>query len=258
MVRASASGKRPPMPIRCCWRSIRGPRRSGETGRRSRDSAIPTALPRRTFSPCWTPRPPPAPPSRTTRSDLDALLVNVIGLLTSGIDLIGPNKDNLVNAINTLEPTTSLLMKYDPQLTCTLIGGQYFLDNGFVDVAGSENGSRSIVDAAMLLGDDLYRYPDNLPINGAKGGPGGKPGCGSLPDVAKNWPVRYLVTNTGWGTGVDVRPNPGIGIPRLCQLSCRRLARSPNHRSIRYPGPPAPGPIPYPGAPPYGAAPLRA
>ena len=29
----------------------------------------------------------------------------------------------------------------------------------------------------------------------------------------KNWPVRQLVTNTGFGTGVDWRPNPGIGFP---------------------------------------------
>ncbi len=27
----------------------------------------------------------------------------------------------------------------------------------------------------------------------AKGGPGGKPGCGSLPDATKNFPVRALV-----------------------------------------------------------------
>ena len=56
-------------------------------------------------------------------------------------------------------------------------------------------------------------YPQNLPIIGAKGGPGGKPGCGSLPVVKDNWPVRQLITNTGFGTGVDWRPNPGIGFP---------------------------------------------
>jgi phospholipid/cholesterol/gamma-HCH transport system substrate-binding protein len=182
--------------------------------------------------------------------DLDALLVNVIGFSRSGIDLIGPNKDNLVNAINTLEPTTSLLMKYDPQLTCTLVGGLYFLENG--GLASTESGFASNVDSAVLLGDDMYRYPDNLPINGAKGGPGGKPGCGSLPVVDNNWPVRYLITNTGWGTGVDVRPNPGIGIPGYANyLPATRAVPEPP--SIRYMGPPAPGPIPYPGAPAYGA-----
>ena len=75
------------------------------------------------------------------------------------------------------------------------------------------NGKSVILDSALLFGPDPYRYPQNLPIVGAKGGPGGKPGCGSLPDVAKNWPVRQLITNTGWGTGLDIRPNPGIGFP---------------------------------------------
>jgi phospholipid/cholesterol/gamma-HCH transport system substrate-binding protein len=108
------------------------------------------------------------------------------------------------------------------------------------------------MDAALMLGDDPYRYPDNLPEIGAKGGPGGKPGCGSLPDVAQNWPVRYLVTNTGWGTGLDVRPNPGIGFPGYVDyLPVTRGVPEPP--TIRYPGGPAPGPIPYPGAPPYGA-----
>ena len=94
--------------------------------------------------------------------------------------------------------------------------------------------------------------PDNLPIVGAKGGPGGKPGCGSLPDVAANWPLRQLITNTGWGAGLDIRPNPGIAFPGYADyLPVTRGIPEPP--SIRYPGGPAPGPIPYPGAPPYGA-----
>ena len=68
-------------------------------------------------------------------------------------------------------------------------------------------------DVAILFGNDQYQYPDNLPIVAAKGGPGGKPGCGSLPDATKKFPVRELVTNTGWGTGLDIRPNWGVGRP---------------------------------------------
>lgn len=109
-----------------------------------------------------------------------------------------------------------------------------------------------LLDVALLLGDDSYRYPENLPVTGQKGGPGGTPGCGSLPDVADNWPVRYMVTNSGWGTGVDVRPNPGIGFPGWADYF--PVTRGiPNPPSIRHPSAPAPGPIPYPGAPPYGA-----
>lgn len=181
---------------------------------------------------------------------LDALLLNVVGLSHSGINLLGPNKDNLINAINTLEPTTSLLMKYNPELTCMLVGGKWFLDHGGLD--DTSTGYSAVTDSGILLGDDQYRYPENLPIVGAKGGPGGKPSCGSLPVVANNWPARYLVTNTGWGTGLDVRPNPGIGVPGWANyLPVTRGVPQPP--SIRYMGPPAPGPIGPPGAPPHGA-----
>ncbi len=192
----------------------------------------------------------------TTISDnaaaLDNLLVNLAGMSRSGAELVGPNKDNLVNAVNVLEPTTRLVHKYDPQLTCMLVGGHWFLENGGYDVTGGINGKSISTDVALLLGDDPYRYPQHLPIVGAKGGPGGQPGCGSLPIVDNNFPHRQLVTNTGWGTGLDIRPNPGIGIPGYANYfpTTRGVPEPP---SIRYHGPPAPGPIPYPGAPAYGA-----
>jgi phospholipid/cholesterol/gamma-HCH transport system substrate-binding protein len=186
-----------------------------------------------------------------TSKDLDALLVNVIGFSHSGINLIGPNKPNLARAINELQPTTSLLMKYNPELTCLLVGAQVLLNDDLYATAGG-NGKSTILDTGLLLGRDSYKYPDNLPIIGAQGGPGGKPGCGSLPDVSKRYPVRQLITNTGWGTGLDVRPNPGIGFPGYANyLPLTRAVPEPP--SIRYPGGPAPGPVRYPGAPPYGA-----
>jgi phospholipid/cholesterol/gamma-HCH transport system substrate-binding protein len=183
---------------------------------------------------------------------LDALLLNLTGLSNSGIGLLGPSKDNLIKGINLLEPTTRLLMKYNPELTCLFVGSKKAIDSGFDDATGGDNGKSLIVDAGLLFGDDPYKYPENLPINGAKGGPGGRPGCGSLPDVSKNWPVRQIVTNTGYGTGVDNRPNPGIGFPGYANyLPVTR--GTPEPPSLRNQGGPAPGPIPYPGAPAYGA-----
>ncbi|WP_319448761.1 MULTISPECIES: MCE family protein [unclassified Mycobacterium] len=183
---------------------------------------------------------------------LDALLLNVTGLSSKGIDLLGANKDNLITGVNHLEPTTRLLMKYNPELTCVFLGAKQTVDSGFADVAGGANGKSVILDVALLGGDDPYKYPENLPINGARGGPGGQPGCGSGPDVSKNWPVRNLITNIGYGTGLDNRPNPGIGFPGYADYlpTTRGLPRPP---SIRNPGGPAPGPVPYFGAPPYGA-----
>lgn len=184
-------------------------------------------------------------------ANLDNLLLNVIGFSQAGIDLIGHSRGNLVKAINVLRPTTDLLMKYNPEYTCLLMGAKWSLDNGAYDAAGGD-GRTIVIDDGLLFGDDPYRYPDNLPIVAAKGGPDGKPGCGSLPDVSKNYPVRQLVTNTGWGTGLDIRPNPGIGFPGW--VNYFPVTRGvPGPPKIRYPGGPAPGPIPYPGAPPYGA-----
>lgn len=187
----------------------------------------------------------------THAAQLDALLLNVIGLAEEGSHLIGANKANFVDAINTAAPTTALLKTYDPVYTCMLLGAKWFLDNGGYDTLGG-NGRSLIVDATFLLGDDPYRHPDNLPVVAAKGGPGGKPSCGSLPDPTKNWPVRQLVTNTGWGTGVDYRPNPGIGHPWYANFFPATRA-VPEPPSVRGSGPPAIGPVPYPGAPPYGA-----
>lgn len=187
------------------------------------------------------------------QADLNTLLLNVLGFSQTGTDLLGPNKDNLEAGINTLRPTTDLLMKYQPEYTCLLQGAKWWLDNGGNQAVGGADGRSIVLDDAFLLGDDPYRYPDNLPVVAAKGGPGGKPGCGSLPDASKNYPVRALVTDTGWGTGVDIRPNPGIGFPGwIDYLPVTRAAPGPP--SIRNLGPPAPGPMPYPGSPPYGAA----
>jgi len=186
-------------------------------------------------------------------TDLDSLLLSVIGFSQSAVNLLAPNQKNLIDAVNVLQPTTDLLMKYNPEYTCLLVGSKWWLDNGgFAAVGG--NGYSDVADAALLWGKDPYRYPDNLPVVAAKGGPGGQPGCGSLPDASKNFPVRQLITNTGWGTGVDVRPNLGIGSP--CYGNYLPVTRAvPQPPSIRQclPGP-AIGPVPYPGAPPYGAA----
>jgi phospholipid/cholesterol/gamma-HCH transport system substrate-binding protein len=183
-------------------------------------------------------------------SQFNALLLNTIGFADAGIRLIGPSHNNFIDAINTLAPTTDLLMKYNPEYTCLLQGAKRFYDQGSQSIGG--NGRTVVLDAGILWGNDPFVYPDNLPVVAGKGGPGGKPGCGSLPDVSKQWPVRALVTNTGWGTGLDIRPNPGIGHPWFGNYF-KVTKGTPEPPRYFGDGPPAPGPIPYPGAPPYGA-----
>lgn len=184
-------------------------------------------------------------------SDLQAALLGAIGLSNSGIDLLGPNKDNFVDAFSKMPVTTGLLHKYSPTFTCLLQGAHWILTDsgGYVT-----NGRSNVVDTAVLaLAQDPYRYPDHLPIIGAKGGPDGKPGCGALPRPDLNMPVRYLVTDTGFGTGLDIRPNPGIAHPWLVNYfpTTKAVPEPPRiHGGGR---PPAIGPVPYPGSPPYGA-----
>ncbi|SPM34783.1 MCE-family protein MCE3A [Mycobacterium rhizamassiliense] len=186
------------------------------------------------------------------KTALDSLLLNAIGFTRAGTNLLGTSRDSFVASVNNLEPTTNLLLKYNPEYTCMLQGAKWFLDNARPAWGG--DGRTIWLDVGLLLGNDPYVYPDNLPIVAAKGGPGGKPGCGSLPDPTKNFPVRQLVTNTGWGTGLDMRPNPGIGHPCWVDFFpvTRGLPRPPSIRQC-IPGP-AVGPEPYPGAAPVGAA----
>ena len=61
---------------------------------------------------------------------LDGLLLNAIGLSTAGTNLLATSKDDLVEAVNTLEPTTNLLLQHSPVYTCFLKGTTWYLDNG--------------------------------------------------------------------------------------------------------------------------------
>lgn len=185
----------------------------------------------------------------TDRSqDLEDVLLSAVGFGQSGIDLLAPNSDNMVRAINALEPTTDVLEKYSPTYTCLMEGAAWTLNNMTYDSMGGSNGKSLIVDAGLLLGDDPYRFPQHLPRIAAKGGPGGKPSCGSLPNATKKFPVRQLVTNTGFGTGLDIRTNPGIGFPGLANYFPVTKA-VPEPPRIYHEGGPAPGPIPPLGAP---------
>lgn len=178
---------------------------------------------------------------------LDDVLLSAVGFAQSGAQVLGGSQEQMIRSLNLLAPTTALLDAYSPTYTCLFQGAQWFLEHGGRDALGG-NGKSVIMDSAMLFGDDPYRFPDNLPKVNAHGGPGGHPSCGSLPDPTQNFPVKYLVTDTGFGTGLDVRPNPGIGFPGWADyLPVTRAIPQPP--SINYNGPPAPGPLPGPPPP---------
>lgn len=192
-------------------------------------------------------------------ANLNSLLVSAVGFGTSGANLLAAAEDPLVRALNVLEPTTALLNKYQATVTCTLQGAEIVLTEGGYDAVGG-NRRTTMLDSGLLLGDDPYLYPDNLPIIAAKGGPGGAPNCGSLPETKNNYPVRALVTNTGWGTGPDIREHPGLGRPWWMNFLpvTRAVPEPPSVRGQRPPGPipvqPL-GPTVPPENPPLGETP---
>lgn len=143
----------------------------------------------------------------------DSLLLSAIGFSQTGISVIGRNEPNIVQSMKLLDPTLTLFNKYSPTYTCLFQGAQWYVDHGGRDMLGG-NGYSFIMDAALLFGDDPYRYPKHLPKVNATGGPGGKPSCGSLPDPSANYPVRQLVTDTGWGAAPnEIRSNVAAGNP---------------------------------------------
>ena len=117
--------------------------------------------------------------------------LSVIGFSRSGIDLLGAEQGQPVNAINRRSPRPSLLMKYNPELTCLLVGRKERPRPG---LGGRDRRRQRQVGRSWTPPCCSATTPTSTRTicrsSAAKGGPGGKPGCGSLPDVAKNWPVR--------------------------------------------------------------------
>jgi phospholipid/cholesterol/gamma-HCH transport system substrate-binding protein len=144
---------------------------------------------------------------------LDSLLLSATGFSRAGVNVIGNNESNIVRSVGLLDPTTVLLNKYSPTYPCLFQGAQWYVDHGGRDAMGG-NGYSVILDSALLFGDDPYQYPKHLPKVNATGGPGGRPSCGSLPDPSANFPVRALVTDTGWGAAPnEIRTNVAAGNP---------------------------------------------
>ena len=98
---------------------------------------------------------------------LNGLLLDAIGFSNAGINTIGRNEQNLVNAINLVAPTFELLNKYSPTYKCTF---EARCGTSKMVVGLTDGGQRKIPQhrRRLLFGDDPYRFPDNLPEFQAK------------------------------------------------------------------------------------------
>ena len=110
----------------------------------------------------------------TNASSLDALLLSAVGFSQSGINTIGGNQPALVRAMNILDPRPPCSSgTRRPTPACSRAP-----NGSWRTAAGTHwaaNGKSVIMDAALLAGDDPYRYPDNLPITNATGGRAASP-----------------------------------------------------------------------------------
>lgn len=118
-----------------------------------------------------------------TQSDLDNFLVSSIGLAEIGTEVIGGNREPLTNLMRVLVPTTDLTNEYNEALNCTLTGMISFATK-------PPNPLPGVVDlAALSLGQERYRYPQDLPKVAATGGPQCK---GQLPIQFNSFPPKIV------------------------------------------------------------------
>jgi phospholipid/cholesterol/gamma-HCH transport system substrate-binding protein len=122
------------------------------------------------------------------QQNLDAFLVSSIGLADIGNDVLGANRQALSETLRLAVPTTDLLSRYHEALGCGL--------GGLVPFARSvPQFSSVIVSAAITLGTERYRYPQDLPKVAAKGGPYCKEL--GLPELPPEFRPPLLITDSG-------------------------------------------------------------
>lgn len=124
------------------------------------------------------------------QDNLDRMLVSVIGLSDTGNDVIGGNREAITDVMRLLVPTTDLLNQYHEALNCGLGGAVQLAKAPGTPVPGG------LLLQTIVLGQERYRYPQNLPKVAAKGGPQ----CTDLPKVPFQKSPPFVIT--------DVNANP--------------------------------------------------
>jgi virulence factor Mce-like protein len=126
--------------------------------------------------------------------NLDALLVSVIGLADIGNDVIGGNRKALTDVLHLLVPTTDLTNRYHQALNCAVAGVAEVSKNPPSPEPGI------VASVSLLVGQERYRYPRDLPKVAARGGPQ----CHDLPKVGFGQHPPFVVADVGanpWAYG---------------------------------------------------------
>ncbi|MCT1434829.1 MULTISPECIES: MCE family protein [Dietzia] len=134
-------------------------------------------------------------PARTLTDQaatLDVLLPAIAGVAIEGNALLDPHEQEIADAVGYLRPTAELLKYYAPAIPCFFRGADRARQ--LAEPASGANGYSMVLNSTLLLGVDPYRYPDDLPVVRAGGGPR----CGELPvRTPEDGNADYLVADVG-------------------------------------------------------------
>lgn len=147
------------------------------------------------------------------QQNLDAVLLGVIGLDDTAGGVLRHNERNLGTALELLRPTTGLLNRYSPALTCLINGMGKALPLGEQVFGGGQPGVA--LNTGFTYGAPAYTLPKDLPKVNAKGGPNcwGLPNPPMSPDAPH---APFVVTDTA---NVPYAPSSQLGVgPNIFQL----------------------------------------
>jgi phospholipid/cholesterol/gamma-HCH transport system substrate-binding protein len=146
------------------------------------------------------------------QDNLDALLLNAIGLADTADATLSENQQNLTTAIDVLRPTTGLLNQYSEALYCTIVGLGNAMPKANL-VMGTFQQSIQL-NTGFTYGVDPYTYPESLPKVNATGGPN----CVGLPGRTPEDPnAPFIVTDNAT---VPYVPNTQFKVngPKIFQI----------------------------------------
>lgn len=124
------------------------------------------------------------------QNNLDAFLLSATGLANLGDQVLGDNREGLTNLAHVLLPTSALLDQYHEELGCAVGGLVPFAKAPPFPVPGI------IIAASFVLGEERYRYPNDLPKVAAKAD---KPLCEAfgLPNVPPEFRPPGIIADIG-------------------------------------------------------------
>ncbi|NNH68417.1 MCE family protein [Nocardia uniformis] len=126
-------------------------------------------------------------------TQLDAVLLSVIGLADTATPVLNDTEGPLSTALRLLRPTTGTLNEYRSALYCTIVG----LSTGLPVISDMFGGDGPWVkfNASLMPAGEPYKYPQDLAKVNATGGPH----CEGVLDRNQSVNANYLVTDTSEG-----------------------------------------------------------